>query len=178
MRSLIRYGLGASLITVALVACNDAATGPRSTTTPLVSADVIVQGSVAFVGCPQDTTLVGHAVIGPQGGTLSVGDSRIDIPAGVLTEDTPFTMTVPAGSLIRVDVSVDGVAHYQFSAPVSITIGYSRCRMRVLSLSPYTAWYIDSNTLLPIAPMGGDDNRSDYSLTFTTNHLSGYAIAY
>jgi hypothetical protein len=38
-------------------------------------------------------------------------------------------------------------------------------------------WYIDSDTKAMLEPMGGVDNKLLKTITFTTGHLSGYAVA-
>ena len=88
-----------------------------------------------------------------------------------------MTVTVPASKYMEVEISVAGSEHFTFELPVVVTLSYDRCTRSAADLLPMTAWYIDSETKDLLAPMGGMDDKVARTVTFTTGHLSGYAIA-
>jgi hypothetical protein len=61
---------------------------------------------------------------------------------------------------------------------VSVAIDYSRCSAAEANKAPLSVWHIDSQTGQLLEPMGGVDDKSTHSITFTTGHLSGYAVAF
>jgi len=147
-----------------------------------VDANSAVSGSLAGVGatlveCPESTTFTASALLGPLGGELTAGGATIIVPPGALLEPVNVTMTVPASRYVEIDVSVSGVDHFTFELPVSVVISYARCTRGDLDRSPLTAWYIDHENKTLLAPMGGIDDKLLRTVTFTTGHLSGYALA-
>ncbi|HMC57239.1 MAG TPA: hypothetical protein VKH19_18815 [Gemmatimonadaceae bacterium] len=108
---------------------------------------------------------------------MSVAGTTVAIPAGALLGPTAVTVTVPASPYMEIDVSVAGVDHFLFEQPITMTVGYSRCTSLWTRLLPLTAWYINSETNALIEPMVSVDNKLTRTVTFTTIHLSGYALA-
>ena len=86
-------------------------------------------------------------------------------------------MTVPASRYLEVDISVAGHEHFIFELPVVVTMSYARCNRSNIDFRPLSAWYIDSATKEPLEQMPSIDNKLLKTLTFTTGHLSGYAVA-
>lgn len=130
-----------------------------------------------LIYCPSNQTYSVTDTVGALGGLLSVAGTTVTIPAGALLSPTPITVTVPASPYMEIDVSVDGVDHFLFEQPITMTIGYSRCTSLASYLLPLTAWYINSETNALIDPMVSVDNKVTRTVTFTTIHLSGYALA-
>jgi hypothetical protein len=129
----------------------------------------------ALLYCPVKHSRSRTDVIDARGGSLQLEGHSIDIPAGAVSAPTAFTISVPASLHLEVDVSAAGNVHYRFAKPVVMTISYKRCaRQDPASL---TVWYIDQATGSPIEPMPGVDDKRRRSITFLTDHLSGYAIA-
>jgi hypothetical protein len=134
--------------------------------------------SPRLVECPTSETLTTQAIIGPLGGTVSLGGTSIRIPLGAVTVPTLITVTVPASRFVEVEVQANDLISFLFQTPVSITIDYSRCNRSDVDQAPLTVWYIDSATKEPLENMGGQDDKSRRRITFETGHLSGYAIAF
>lgn len=116
-------------------------------------------------------------VIGPAGGTLTLGKSSITIPSSAVAEPTRFTLTVPASTVMEVRIEAAGYAHYTFARPASVTIAYERCG-GVNQLTRLGAWYIDDATKSYLEAMASADDKSKKIVTFETGHLSSYAVAY
>jgi len=127
--------------------------------------------------CPSNASATTSGLLTPLGGVLSVGGATVVVPEGALLEPVNVTVTVPASQYVEVEVSVSGVDHYTFELPVAITISYDRCSRSNIDHAPLSAWYIDSDSKALLAPMGGIDNKLLRTVTFTTGHLSGYALA-
>lgn len=131
----------------------------------------------SLVQCPSNTTTSATAVVGPLGGLVNVGGTSIEIPAGALLSPATVTVTVPASNYMEVDISVEGVEHFVFEQPVVVTLNYERCNRSDIDAQPLSVWYIDSESKQLLEPMGGVDNKLLRTITFTTGHLSGYAVA-
>jgi hypothetical protein len=135
------------------------------------------QAAPKLVQCPSNETTSSSAVIGPLGGVVDVGGTSIQIPAGALLSPVTVTVTIPASPYMEIDISVAGVEHFVFEQPVVVTLSYARCTRSDIDASPLSVWYIDSSTKDLLEPMGGVDDKLLRAITFTTGHLSGYAVA-
>ena len=145
-------------------------------TEPNAPAAVKLSGP-SLIQCPVNTSASATAVVGPLGGIVNVGATSIEIPAGALLGSSTVTVTVPASKYMEVDISVEGVEHFVFELPVVVTLSYARCNRNNMDALPLSVWYVDSETKDLLEPMGGVDNKLLRTITFTTGHLSGYAIA-
>lgn len=171
-----RLALGAMAV-AAFGACADAPTVSRSAT-PSAPAALLGSNAPNLLECPVNTTQSTTGVIGPLGGVLSLGNHAVQIPAGAVPTPTLFSLTVPSGRYMKVDVTAVGVEHYVFGAPVSVTVDYSRCPAGRTERRSLTVWYVAPATNAPLEHMGGVDDPAKRRITFETGHLSGYVIAY
>ena len=128
--------------------------------------------------CPTTESFRTEGVVGPAGGSLSVGGHRLTVPAGVLTEATHLTLYAPAGRHVRLELSAGGAEHYRFRAPVVVTISYDRCARQHRPASPAVAWYTDVAGGVPLERMPSKDDRKRRAVTFATTHFSTYAVCY
>jgi len=177
-RSLPLRALAAGLA-VLLAACADSGiTAPDGAAAlDVAAARAKTVGSATLLACPGLNTERASAVIGAAGGTLAVGGQVMTVPAGAVPTPTLFTMAVPPGRYMELNISAAGEAHYAFARPVSITVDYSRCRGPEPTVA-LDAWHIDSATRELLQDMNGVDDRAARKVTFSTDHLSGYAIAF
>ena len=166
-------------------ACGDSSlTAPKAPATspakpdPFLGISLFPSSDPSLVSCPTDQTLTTSGTIGILGGTLSIGGTSVVIPSGALLGDTPMTLTIPASQYMQIDVSVTGQSTFLFQKPITVTIDYSRCSNIGLLSPPVQAWNIDEQTDALLQNMGGLDLRLLDQITFTTIHLSGYAIAF
>lgn len=116
-------------------------------------------------------------MVGPLGGTVSAGRTKLVIPPGAVLVPHTFTVTVPASRIMEVQVTAQGHDHFQFLLPVQVTIHYSRCNGNPAALAALSAYYVDDLTKWPLQLMPGSDDKAVREYTFVTDHLSGYAIA-
>jgi hypothetical protein len=133
--------------------------------------------SPSLLECPTNTAVSTSALVTTLGGTVSVGGVSIAIPAGALLQDANVTVTIPASQYVEADISVEGSEHFIFQAPVVVTLSYARCARSNIDLRPLSAWHIDNDTKALLEEMPSLDNKLLRTVTFTTGHLSGYAVA-
>ena len=168
----------------ALAACADANTAP--TATPIKAAqsgaswrDYDGHGSTnsrnaALVRCENHPTWVGSATIGPQGGQLLVGSSRVIVPPGALDRKVFITATMPAGEFItiRFEFQPHGLV---FRKPAGLILNAAGCDIPSWA-SPDIVYLGENGEVL-------ERIRSYYSNFWHTVaapiwHFSGYAIAW
>ena len=167
-------------ITVAVVACADSTTAPnRHHTSPQQLAQSDSDSSEQLLVCPTDTLRSARGTIGLSGGVIAAGGSSITIPAGAVVQPTAFEVEVPASRYMEVEIHAVGQEHYHFLAPVLITIDYSRCPSDAIPPDVLLVGvHIDTESKSILDIMGGVNDSLHKQLTFSTGHLSGYAVAY
>ncbi len=135
-------------------------------------------GDVSLVVCPTSVTRTTQAVIGPLGGLLSLGGTTIGIPSGALTVPTLITLTIPASQYMEIEVKANDLTSFVFRRDIGVRLDYSRCTDPALSQAEISVWYIDSETKALLENMNCVDDKSSKSISFSTGHLSAYAIAF
>lgn len=139
---------------------------------------VVTPGSPTLLQCPSTQTSTTSALVTTLGGTLSLGGTSINIPGGALLTATTIRLTVPASQYMEIAVTANDLTSFVFQQPVSVTIDYSRCGAAEASKSPLSVWHIDPQSKKLLENMGGVDDKTSHRITFTTGHLSGYAVAF
>jgi hypothetical protein len=185
--SLLGRALVGAAVLLAGAACADMATQPAESG-PRVLHDVVadlapspteLDAPVHLLACPSADSAVARAVIGPEGGTVGARGTTITIPAGAVPDSTLFELVVPASPYMEADIHAVGVDHYVFQVPATITINYARCPAgAVPDDATLQGVYVDSRTYAVLQRMGGVADRSAHKVTFPTDHLSGYIVAY
>lgn len=130
------------------------------------------------LACPSDSGREVTRLLGLAGGTVGLEKHRIEVPPGVLSVlTTKFTIRVPSSPYMLVDLRANDRDHYEFRRPVRVTIDYSRCPLTELEQGPLTVWHVDLRTGELLEAMGGTDDRASRTISFETDHFSGYVIA-
>ena len=129
----------------------------------------------SLLACPTTAAASATAVIDSRGGTLSVAGHGLYVPPGAVKKSTRFTMIVPASSVLEVDISADGKRNYKFKSPVQVRLSYARCPSVPADL---VGWWIEGGAKGNRGTMPSVNDPSTQSVWITTDHLSGYAIAY
>lgn len=178
-------GTGTALTFALLVlagSCRDATTAPRAPSNGTPPSELLglpgLFGSPKLLYCPSTQSQQTSALLGVDGGTLSLGGTSVTLPLGALLGETTVELSIPAGQYMEVDLTVNGGQHISFLQPAVVTIDYSRCNRLSTLLAPLSVWNIDPTTKALLQNMGGIDNKLTQSITFTTPHFSGFAIAY
>ena len=161
------------IATVAALALSAATCGGSSSSTAILSPS-----SPTLLQCPTTETQTKSALVTTLGATVSVGKTSIKVPASALLAATTITLTVPASQYMEIAVQANDLTSFLFQQPVSITIDYSRCPAAEANKAPLSVWHIDTQSKQLLENMGGVDNKTTHTITFTTGHLSGYAVAF
>jgi hypothetical protein len=180
----VRQMRGVHFLLVAAVTALGACGDQRPTEPVGPAAGGSVEGLLSSSGpklveCHTDETHTESAIIDALGGLVSIGGTKVVFPAGALPGPTSVTLTIPASRYVEIAITTDGPSYFPdlLKQPV-VTIDYSRCNRSDILLKPLTAWYIDSETKDLLEEMLGTDDKLTRSVTFTTSHFSGYAIAF
>ena len=140
---------------------------------------ITVPSAPRLLSCPNSVPQVGTLIADPiLGGTLTLAGNTVSIPSGAVSSVTTFIVTLPVGQYAELDVAADGLTSFLFNTPITITIDYSRCTSTASYTRTLEAWHIDEVTKALLEDMNGTDDKAARKVTFTTGHLSGYALAY
>ncbi len=176
-----RLGSALTLALVVVGSCHDSATGPDKASVAQGATSGLFGGgssSPSLLTCPTNESQSTSSLIGVLGGTVSLGGTTALVPAGILTGQT-LEMAIPAGNYVEVDLSVDGGQHANFDpSVVTVTLDYSRCNRTNILTRPLTVWNIDESSKALLEQMPSVDNKLTQTITFTTTHFSGFAVAY
>lgn len=142
------------------------------------STAILSPSSPTLLQCPATQTQTTSALVTTLGATVSLGGTSVRIPAGALLAATTITLTVPASQYMEIAVQANDLTSFLFQQPVSITIDYSRCAAAEANKTPLSVWHIDTQSKQFLENMGGVDDKRTHTITFTTGHLSGYAVAF
>lgn len=161
------------------------ALGACSADASLTGPEPVLQSSVAAVQdagpsllvCPSLESRSASKRIGPEGGSLTVAGTKLLVPAGAVPTETNFVLTIPASRYLELDIAADGQEHYEFAKPVTIRVNYAHCRSETAEVEALSAWHVDPSHRF-LENMYGLDDKSGRKLTFETDHLSKYAIAW
>jgi hypothetical protein len=182
------YRLPLVVAALALLGCSDVATRPESGkvvsdttqgpgTTPTPDTTGIAQRRL--IECPTNQTSANSGLIGVTGGTVASAGSSITLPPGSLPGllSLLIQLTVPASTYMEIDITADGLPTFLFLKTVTVTIDYSRCPTSVTQGKALSVWHINTQTKALLVNMNGVNDPVARRITFTTDHLSGYAIA-
>lgn len=171
---------------VALIGCSEVSTRPEvggvrpDTTQNQDSVQAPDTGGISqrrLIECPTAQTSTNSGLIGILGGTIAAAGTSISLPAGAVLVGTLIRVTVPASTYMEIDVTANDLLTFLFLKPVTITIDYSRCPASVTAGKTLTVWHINTQTKALIENMNGVNDPVQRRISFTTDHLSGYAIA-
>lgn len=179
-----RFVLSAAAL--ALFGCSEASTRPEEggvrpdTTQRPDTATAPDTSGIAqrrLIECPTTQSFTSSGLVGVLGGTIAAAGTSITLQPGSLLVGTVITVTVPASTYMEVDITAGDVLSFLFLKPVTITIDYSRCAPSVTAGKTLTVWHINTQTKALIENMHAVNDPVLRRISFTTDHLSGYAIA-
>lgn len=127
--------------------------------------------TVSLLMCQPQAYAVTTAVIGPQGGTISVGNHRLTIYENALSADVTITAEQIEGTVSSVRFSPEGL---QLAVPAELTLSYQHC-----APVPGSKRVADTDDSLKIlgSPVSVDISGSS-EVTGEIDQLSRYAVAY
>ena len=170
------WSVAAVVAAVGMASCAEPVSAPVVPAT-VTAPSALLTGTPSLVSCPGGDGGATSGLVGVLGGTLQLGSTRVSIPAGAVLSPTIFTLTTPASEHMEIRVTALNALHYVFRRPVTITIDYGRCAAEATDAAPLSVWYIDTGTKALLENMGGINDPVARTITFTTDHFSGYAIA-
>lgn len=174
-----RIAFTVGLTALALVGCSDATRPESGRIDTIPGPDTSGIGQRRLIECPTNQASTNSGLIGVLGGTIVAAGSSISLPAGSLPPLTSIliSLTVPASTYMEIDITANGLPTFLFLKTVTVTIDYSRCPTSVTQGKTLTVWHIDTQTKTLIENMNAVNDPVQRRMTFTTDHLSGYAIA-
>ena len=181
-----RISISLAALALAITGCSDGATRPDAgridtdTTQapgPPPPPDTTGITQRRLIECPTTQPVTSSSLITILGGTVAAAGTSISLPAGALLASTLINVTVPASTYMEVDITANSLPVFAFLKTVTVTIDYSRCLPSVTAGKTLTVWQINPQTKALITNMGGVNDPVQRRMTFTTGHLSGYAIA-
>lgn len=140
-------------------------------TTTVQTVDGTVSGLLGLLTCSQQDQLKSSKYIGSLGGSITVGDHKLVVPAGALSQTVLITATQQSGTVAEIDFQPHGL---KFAKPATLRMSYSSCSTS--SGSVQSIVYVDDNNQIIEKPVSVDNTTSD-AVTASIGHFSGYAIA-
>ena len=115
------------------------------------------------------------AIIGPAGGSLSVGPHTLTVPAGALAAPVLITAEAPVGTVNSVRFGPEGL---QFAAgkPATLTLSYANCPLLGSLLPKRIAYTTDLLSILSYVI--SVDDLVHRRVTGSLGHFSRYAVAW
>ncbi len=178
MRQPIRYMLALAVLVGMGAACSNHPAASPTGVLADAKASWLESTNATLIQCPAPAApATSSALIGPAGGVISAGGVSVIIPAdAVLGDPVTFTLSVPASNYVELEVTPAGSDHYTFARTITVSVDYGRCGS-AYDASLLSAWNIDPITKQLLQPMVSVDNKLTHTVTFVTDHFSGYAVA-
>lgn len=125
----------------------------------------------ALVWCQSHPQVVVSGDIGAAGGTIVVGNARLIIPAGAITQTVHFTATQPAGANSVVTFEPSGL---EFRKPAGLQFDVASCN--VGTFTPDVVYLNDEGVIVERI----EATYSSYwrQVAAPINHFSSYALAF
>jgi hypothetical protein len=125
----------------------------------------------SLVWCQSHPMVQVSGNIGPAGGTIVVGNARLTIPPGAITQTVHFTATQPGGYNAQVTFEPSGL---QFKKPAGLAFDVSGCN--VSSYTPDIVLLNDEGVIVERIPA----TYSNYwhQVAAPVKHFSTYALAW
>ena len=162
-------------LVVALAGCVDPT--PITRTPDAVQLTSTVGLMPIPVDCPSAGRKLTRGVIGPEGGSIAVGNTVFTLPAGAVDRPQQFVLFLPPSKYLEIEVEASGHRTFQFAKPATVTVDYSRCTAPDPSQMDVAMWHVDARTGAFLERMGGVVDPTAKTITFTTPHLSVYLMA-
>lgn len=132
-------------------------------------------GLGTLLTCQPQKYALASKVIGPNGGTIYVGEHKFVVPRGALSKNVLITAEAPEGNVVSVRFSPEGLKFNSRYQP-TLTLDYSNCGL-VRNLLPKHIAYTDERlSILDI--LQSVDNILTQQVSAPIKHFSRYAIAF
>jgi hypothetical protein len=121
--------------------------------------------------CTEQKYVLVTQTVGPEGGTIKVGEHTLNIPANALSKTVRITAEQMRGSTNSVRFSPEGL---RFEQPAKLTMSYENC---VVVLLPKSIVYT-TEELKILEVLRSIDLFNQRSVKAPIDHFSRYAVAY
>lgn len=115
------------------------------------------------------------ALIGPGGGTLTVGPHTLTVPAGALAVPVLITAEAPVGTVNSVQFGPEGL-HFAAGKPATLTLSYANCPLLGSLLPKRIAYTTDLLSILSYVI--SVDDLVHRRVSGSLEHFSRYAVAW
>ena len=177
LRSRRVLGLLATLLlgSTLLTSCSnlESPTAPAASSVASPSANLGLPLLSGLLICDRQGYAFTQRVIGPSGGTLTIGRHSLVIPAGALSAPILITGEAPADFVSSVKFQPEGL---RFQRPATLTLDYSSCpaaRLQLLKRVAYTTDYLQILSFLL-----SRDDLLRMRVSADLQHFSRYAVAW
>lgn len=109
--------------------------------------------------------------VGASGASIQVGNDRLIIPGGALSDSTLITATIPADTLADIHFEPHGL---HFSRDVVLVLSAGGCNLE--GRTPGHVDYLDNDGNV-LETLDGTFNGGSHTVTTKIHHFSSYAIA-
>jgi hypothetical protein len=127
---------------------------------------------IQFLRCEPRDYDADAAIIGPNGGTLHVGEHELVIPKGALAQEELIVAEAPTTSLVDVRFAPEGL---HFATPAQLRLSY-KGRVRPTQSDFLVAYLGQGNQVLELPP--SFDDRPGDEVEADIGHFSRYAIVW
>ncbi len=128
--------------------------------------------------CPNTKEVRVEGTIGPEGGTLALGEHSLEIPVGAVSVPIRFVGILPVDELLKATFQANGAEAYTFQIPVTLTLSFSRCEKERQALGPKAlrVYKIDPRTNAIEKDLGGTEKDKEKVVVATLEGFSTYTL--
>lgn len=181
--TMVRRAAVALFALAAVVACSESdLAAPSSAVVRRASAERIAPNDDAkeqhgdsrsrLASCGGRHQAAGSGVFGPSGGTLIVGDARLEIPGGALRESIRISGVTRDDSTAAIDFEPEGL---RFRKAVTLVLSADGCALPIAA-APKVVYLAPDGTVLETIDAMFENGR--HAVSAPIEHFSGYAIAF
>lgn len=177
-RDILRPAVMAAILGATLWACADSS-GPLSSSPEEAVRPTVTLNGIDLLSVPSGRALgpagiVSMDVKGSSGGSITVGDATLDVPAGAVDRATTITMSASGSGVDAYTFGPDGL---EFRRAATLTVRIDAERLRAAGIDPdELAVAGASNAADDWAVLGGTYDASSGTVTATIPHFSRYAL--
>ncbi len=129
------------------------------------------EGQSHLLVCGAHDAVSTSAWVGASGASIRVGNDRLIIPGGALSDSVLITATIPADTLADIHFEPHGL---HFSKDVVLVLSTGGCRLG--TQTPRHVDYLDNEGNV-LEMLEGTFNGGSHTVTTKIHHFSSYAIA-
>lgn len=130
---------------------------------------------VKLLECPNSKEERATMEIGREGGTLRLGEHRLEVTPGAVTQPVKFTAALLVDRVLKLQIQANGEDGFKFEQPASLTLSYAACGGSAAGTT-LQVYKIDPKTNEVIEALGGKVDERARSVTASLRTLSVYTL--